>query len=144
MPDDHPYRKTPSVADLMRKRACDEAAAAADEAARKAARSIVERWNGERSVLWSPTIRCAITAGTPWLDVHCPGCRTSRAIDIRTLDRHPLASVGSLVLGLRCSWCGGDGPMPVLTGLHAPPPAARWNGSVMPLEFLPGPPLSPG
>jgi hypothetical protein len=45
---------------------------------------LVERWNAERSPLWSPTIRCAVTAGTPWLDVYCPGCRTSRAIDIRT------------------------------------------------------------
>jgi hypothetical protein len=35
-----------------------------------------------------------------WLDIYCPGRRTSRAIDIHTLDRHPLASVGSLVLGL--------------------------------------------
>ncbi len=143
MPDDHPYRKTPSVADLMRKRAADEAAHAADEAARKAALSIVERWNGERSVLWSPTIRCAITAGTPWLDVHCPGCRTSRAIDIRTLDRHPLASVGSLVLGLRCSWCAGNAPMPALTGLRAAPPAARWSKRMSPIEFLHGRPLSP-
>jgi hypothetical protein len=32
-----------------------------------------------------------------------PGCGTSRAIDLRTLDRHPLASVGTPVLGLR--WC---------------------------------------
>jgi hypothetical protein len=84
MPDDHPHRKTPSVADLRQKRAIDEAA-------RKAALYIVERWNDEPSPLWSPTIRCAVTAGTPWLDVYCPGCRTSRAIDIRTLDRHPLA-----------------------------------------------------
>jgi hypothetical protein len=38
-------------------------------------------------------------AGMPWLDVYCPGCRTSRAIDIRTIDRHPLASVGGLVMG---------------------------------------------
>jgi hypothetical protein len=34
------------------------------------------------------------------LTCSCPACRTSRAIDIRILDRHPLASVGSLVLGL--------------------------------------------
>ena len=40
----------------------------------------------------------------------------ARAIDIRTLDRHPLASVGSLVLGLRCSWCPGNAPMPVSPG----------------------------
>src|SRR6266478_4829506 len=103
---------------------------------------VVERWNAEQSALWSPTIRCAVVAGTPWLDVYCPGCRTSRAIDIRTLDRHPLASVGSLVLGLRCSWCPGNAPMPVLTGLHAVPPAARWSKS-MPIEFLHGRPLSP-
>jgi hypothetical protein len=106
---------------------------------------IVERWNNERSVLWSPTIRCAIAAGTPWLDVYCPGCRTSRAINIRTLDRHPLASVGSLVVGLRCSWCPGTAPMPVLTGLHALPPAASAASgrARVGTEFLHGHPLSP-
>jgi hypothetical protein len=58
-----------------------------------------------------------------WLDVFCPGCNTSRAIDLRTVDRHPLASVGTLVLGLRCSWCPGSAPMPKLLGLYALPPA---------------------
>src|SRR5215470_2850285 len=81
-------------------------------------------------------------SGMLWLDVYCPGCRTNRAIDIRTIDRHPLASVGRLVLGLRCTWCQGDAPMPVLAGLHALPPAARWTKS-MPIEFLHGRPLSP-
>jgi len=73
-------------------------------------------------MLWSPTIRAALLAGTPWLDVFCPGCGTSRAIDLRTVDRHPLASVGTLVLGLRCSWCPGSAPMPKLLGLFALPP----------------------
>jgi hypothetical protein len=41
------------------------------------------------------------SSATPWLDVFCQGCGTSRAIDVRTVDRHPLASVGTLVLGLR-------------------------------------------
>jgi hypothetical protein len=77
-----------------------------------------------RGIWWSPTIRAAIVAGTPWLDIYCPGCQTSRAIDIRTIDRRPLASVGSLVIGLRCSWCPGSVPMPKITGLHAFPPAA--------------------
>src|SRR6266446_3493849 len=148
MPEDHPYRKNPSVADLRRERAADEAAKLRDRIARHAALRVIERWNAERrtsrsSPLWSPTIRCAVVAGTPWLDVYCPGCSTSRAIDIRTLDRHPLASVGSLVLGLRCSWCPGSAPMPVLTGLHAVPPAARWSRN-MPVEFLHGLPLSGG
>jgi hypothetical protein len=29
-----------------------------------------------------------------------------------TVDRHPLASVGTLVLGLRCSWCPAHGADP--------------------------------
>jgi hypothetical protein len=100
-----------------------------DEAVR-----VVERWNAAlaagRGALWSPTIRCAVIAGMPWLDVHCPGCRSSRAIDIRMIDRHPLASVGSLVLGLRCSWCPGSAPMPRITGLHALPPAVRHTATL--------------
>jgi hypothetical protein len=141
MPEDHPYRKTLSVAEIRQKRAAEEVVHEAETAARKEALAVIERWNAERSPLWSPTLRCTITAGTPWLDIYCLGCQTSRAIDIRTLDRHPLASVGSLVLGLRCSWCPGSAPMPVLTGLHALPPAARWSKS-MPVEYLHGRPLS--
>jgi hypothetical protein len=142
MPELRDPKRGPSAAELMRKRSAEEAAHQADLAAQEAALRVVERWNAERSPLWSPTIRCAIVAGTPWLDVYCPGCRTSRAVDIRTLDRHPLASVGNLVLGFRCSWCPGSAPMPVLTGLHAVPPAVRW-GKNMPTEVLHGRPLSP-
>src|ERR1700749_1182989 len=69
---------------------------------------VVDRWNRRlaagRDMLWSPTIRAALLAGTPWLYVFCPSCGTSRPIYRRTLDRHPLASVGTMVLGLRCSW----------------------------------------
>jgi hypothetical protein len=58
-----------------------------------------------------------------WLDVFCPGCGTSWAIDLPKVDLHPLASVATLVLGLRCSWCPELAPM--ILGLHALPPAAR-------------------
>jgi hypothetical protein len=101
---------------------------AADQAERAEAQALIERWNEQlaagRDMLWSPTIRAALLAGTPWLDVFCPGCGTSRAIDLRTVNRHPLASVGTLVLGFRCSWCPGSAPMPKLLGLYALPPAA--------------------
>jgi hypothetical protein len=101
----------------------------ADATARAEAKAVIERWNEQlaagREMLWSPTIRAALIAGIPWLDVHCSGCGTSRAIDLRTVDRHPLASVGTLVLGLRCSWCPGSAPMPKILGLHAFPPAAN-------------------
>jgi hypothetical protein len=100
----------------------------ADKAARLEAELVIDGWNRRvatgRDMLWSPTIRAALVAGTPWLDVFCPGCGTSRAIDLRTVDRHPLASVGTLVLGLRCSWCPGSAPMPKLLGLYALPSVA--------------------
>jgi hypothetical protein len=102
---------------------------AANKAARAEAEDVIQRWNDQlalgRDMLWSPTIRAALLAGTPWLDVHCPGRGTSRAINLRTIDRHPLASVGTLVLGLRCGWCPGSAPMPKLLGLFALPPARR-------------------
>jgi hypothetical protein len=105
----------------------------ADAAARAEAKALVERWNEQfaagRDMLWSPTIRAALMAGTPWLDVFCPGCGTSHAIDLRKVDRHPLASVGTLMLGLRCSWCPGSAPMPKILGLYAVPPAASAAGS---------------
>jgi hypothetical protein len=113
MPKQHHKYRGLSVAEVLQKRAAEEAAHEAERAAHEAALHVVERWNAERSPLWSPTIRCAIVAGTPWLEIYCPGCRTSRAIDIRALDRHPLASVGSPVLGLQCSFYPGSGPTPV-------------------------------
>ena len=33
---------------------------------------LVERRNAERSHTVVPTIHCAVAAGTPWLDIHCP------------------------------------------------------------------------
>jgi hypothetical protein len=96
---------------------------AESEAAVAEARRVLVRGNEEiaagRDMWWSPTIRAALVAGMPWLDVHCPCCGTIRALDIRTVDRHPLATVGSLVLGLRCSWCPISAPMPRVVGLHA-------------------------
>jgi hypothetical protein len=86
-------------------------------------------------MLWSPTIRAALTAGTPWLDVFCPCCGTSRAVDLRKVDRHRLASVVNLVLGLRCSWCPELVPMPRIIGLHALPPAAKAAASRKPRSW---------
>src|SRR5258707_14779340 len=71
---DHDPTRTDRLALYMRARAAEKVAH--DEAV-----AAVERWSAAiaagQGALWSPTIRAAITAGTPWLDVTCPGCRTS-------------------------------------------------------------------
>jgi hypothetical protein len=92
MPEQRDRSHKPSGEELKRMRAEREKRQAAEKAARKEALQIVERWNDAlaagRGELWSPTIRAAVLAGMPWLDVYCPGCGTGRALDIRTLDRH--------------------------------------------------------
>jgi hypothetical protein len=42
----------------------------------------------------------AIAAGLPWLA--CPACQQVGAIDLRTLDRHPGASISSLISSVSC------------------------------------------
>jgi hypothetical protein len=37
----------------------------------------------------------AIAAGLPWLSFSCQACGQFRSIDLRTLDRHPGASISS-------------------------------------------------
>ena len=82
----------------------------ADAAARAEAKGVIERWNEQlaasRDILWSPTIRAALIAGTPWLDVFCPGCGTSgqstygRSIVTRSR-RSPPSSSGCGARGAR-------------------------------------------
>jgi hypothetical protein len=50
--------------------------------------------------LFSPTIGAAITARYWFLWVRCPACRTTQALDLRTLDRHRDAAVTSLIPAL--------------------------------------------
>jgi hypothetical protein len=69
-------------------------------------------------MLWSPTIRAALIAGTPWLDLFCPGCGTSRAIDLRNVDRHPLASVATIVLASAAHGARKSAPMLRILGLQ--------------------------
>lgn len=106
--------------------------ATGDAVRRERARGIVTRWNAELAggdpPLWSPSIRGALAAGTPWLEVLCPACATIGAVDLRRLDRHPEGAVSALVLGLTCARCGPHAPMPRLLGLHALQPAPRTRG----------------
>jgi hypothetical protein len=65
------------------------------------AERLIAAWNERRAermpMLFSPTIGAAITAGYWFLWVRCPACRTTNAIDLRTLARHRDAAVTSLI-----------------------------------------------
>jgi hypothetical protein len=107
--------------DMLEKRARD---ALTDQAVRDA-RRIVAIWNGRRAKgreLWFHLrIGAAIAAGHPWLTFICPGCQQIGEIDLRRLDRHPNATIESLVLSLSCRRCQPNPPFVKLLGLSKLP-----------------------
>jgi hypothetical protein len=88
--------------DLLEKRTRD----AVSEVAKRDSRRIVAIWNGRRAkgreLGFHLRIGAAIAAGHLWLTFICPACQQIREIDLRTLDRHPNATIESLVLSLSC------------------------------------------
>jgi hypothetical protein len=85
------------------------------------AERLIAAWNERQArrmpMLFSPTIGAAITAGFWFLWVRCPGCRTTNAIDLRTLDRHRDAAVTSLIPALSCRSCRPNAPFAELVRL---------------------------
>ena len=108
-------------------RAAEEAKRA--EAERKAiadAHKIVSIWNarqaGGRALWFYPTIGAAIAAGFPWLSFSCPACHQWGSVDLRTLDRHPGASISSLIPLVSCRRCSPHAPFAKLEMLTAERP----------------------
>jgi hypothetical protein len=96
------------------------------EAERKAtaeAQKIVAIWNARQAsgrALWFyPTIGAAIRAGLPWLSYSCPACGQVGCVDLRTLDRHPRASISSLIPSVSCRRCSPNAPFARLEMLTA-------------------------
>jgi len=109
--------------DQRRQAAEKEAAArrATDEQVLEDAERLIAVWNERQAkrmpMLFSPTIGAAITAGYWFLWVRCPACRTINAIDLRTLDRHRDAALGSLIPALSCRSCRPNPPFAELVRL---------------------------
>ena len=82
---------------------------------------LITAWNKRQAkrmpMLFSPTIGAAITAGYWFLWICCPACRTTNAIDLRTLDRHRNAAVTSLIPTLSCRSCQPNAPFAELVRL---------------------------
>jgi hypothetical protein len=85
------------------------------------AERLIAAWNERQAkrmpMLFSPTIGAAITAGYWFLWVRCPACRTTNAIDLRTLDRHRDAALTSLIPALSCRSCRPNAPFAELARL---------------------------
>jgi hypothetical protein len=79
-----------------------------------AAARVVDLWNrrqarGAEPLLY-PSIAAAVRAGKPWLTFRCPACDLIGDADVRAFDRHPHASISSLIPALRCPRCTPNGP----------------------------------
>lgn len=85
------------------------------------AERLVKTWNARQEahmpMLFSPTIGAAIAARYWYLWVRCPACRTTSSIDLRTLDRHPNATMTSLIPALSCRSCRPNAPFAELVCL---------------------------
>jgi hypothetical protein len=100
------------------KQAAEEAVrAAARHGIATRARKVEEIWNARSDLFFYPTIRAAITAGCPWLDYMCPACCRIGEIDLRQVDRHPDASISSLIQELSCRSCRPNPPFAKLVRL---------------------------
>ena len=107
-----------------RQQAAEKAAAArraTDAQVLEDAERLIGAWNERQAkrmpMLFSPTIGAAITARYWFLWVRCPACRTTQALDLRTLDRHRDAAVTSLIPALSCRSCRPNAPFAELVRL---------------------------
>jgi hypothetical protein len=106
-----------------------KAKADAEVAARRAADSrvladakrLIAVWNERQArrmpLLFAPTIGAALTARHHFLWVYCPACRTTRDVDLRSLDRHRDAAITSLIPSLSCRSCRPHAPFAQLVRL---------------------------
>jgi hypothetical protein len=108
----------------QRRQAAEKVAAghrATDAQVLEDAERLIAAWNERQAsrmpMLFSSTIGAAITAGYWFLWVRCPACRTTNAIDLRTLDRHRDAAVTSLIPALSCRSCRPNAPFAKLVRL---------------------------
>jgi hypothetical protein len=78
------------------------------------AERLIAAWNERQAkrmpMIFSPTIGAAIAAGYWFLWIRCPACRTTNAIDLRTLDRHHDAAMTCLIPLLSCRSCRPNAP----------------------------------
>jgi hypothetical protein len=85
------------------------------------AEALIATWNERQArrmpLLFAPTIGATLVARHHFLWVYFPACRTTRDVDLRTLDRHRDAAVTSLIPLLSCHACRPHAPFVELVRL---------------------------
>ena len=70
---------------------------------------VVGLWNAriarDAEPLFVPTIAAALRAARPFLEFQCRACGLIGEVDVRKFDRHPRATLNSLVPEMSCPRC---------------------------------------
>ena len=77
------------------------------------------RWS---SAVVLPDYRCGHCGGALLVVILLPACGQFGSVDLRTLDRHPGASISSLIPSVSCRWCSPNAPFARLEMLTAERP----------------------
>src|SRR5665213_1710338 len=71
-------------------------------------------WNAALAAGWRtifyPSVGTALTTGCSWLHVVCPACQQIGETDLRKIDIHPHASLGTVVRAMSCKRCSPHPP----------------------------------
>jgi len=81
---------------------------------RAAATHIMALWNAALDAGWRtifyPTVGTALATECHWLHVVCPACQQLGETDLRMIDIHPNASIGTVVRAMSCKRCSPHPP----------------------------------
>ena len=81
---------------------------------RAAAKRVMAMWNAALTAGWRtifyPSVGTALVTGCHWLHVVCPACRQMGEVDLRRVDIHPNASIGTVVRAMSCKRCSPHPP----------------------------------
>ena len=81
---------------------------------RAAAKHAMGFWNAALAAGWRtifyPSVGTALATKCPWLHVVCPACQQMGETDLRNIDIHPNASIGTVVRAMSCKRCSPHPP----------------------------------
>lgn len=81
---------------------------------RATAKHIMALWNTALAAGWRtifyPTVGTALATECHWLHVVCPACQQMGETDLRKIDIHPNASIGTVVRAMSCKRCSPHPP----------------------------------